>query len=124
MAVGGFVEDDVVIFASIEFDDTERRFCPVDSVAAFAVPGYFSDVTVELRAAAFSRIHAIDLTIPDDGSVFHRISGLLHGFCGCWLMQLERESIERIDQIAIDKEFAAGADLQGFGIRLLGKEVV
>jgi hypothetical protein len=39
-------------------------------------------------------------------------------------MQLEGESIERIDQIAIDKEFTAGADLQGFGIGLLGEEVV
>jgi hypothetical protein len=64
------------------------------------------------------------LTIPDDGSVFHRISGLLHWFCGFRLVQLEGESIERIDQIAIDKEFTAGADLQGFGIGLLGEEVV
>jgi hypothetical protein len=124
MAVGGFVEDDIVVFVSIEFDDTQRRFCPMDPVAAFAVPRYFCDVTVEFRAAAISGIHAIDLTIPDDGSVFHRISGLLHWFCGFRLMQLEGESIERIDQIAIDKEFTAGADLQGFGIGLLGEEVV
>ena len=111
MAKRRFVKNHIVLTTPVNFKQAEFRFCPVDTIAAFAIPGDFRSVPVKLRSASIPRVQPKQVAVPDDSPVFQRISRLSHWSGGLGGVQSERCIVEPIDQKAIHKQLATVSDI-------------
>ena len=88
MAKGGFLENHVVLFGPIQFNQAQIWLGPVDAIAAFAAASYLFIVAVKSCSASISRVHTKEFAVANNRPVFHIVGRLYHRWRRLGLMQL------------------------------------
>ena len=115
MRAGSLVfQDHVVLRRAVDLVDSQLRFFPLEPIGALGVAGALYIGAVASRARQAAVVHAEDTCVFEDGYIAGEASlpGLVENERGALearVMELEGCSLELMDEVSIDKEFAAGA---------------
>ena len=107
-----FVQNDIVLFGSVDFVQSELRLRPVNPITALAIPRHLRFIAIKLRPACITRVEPEQLAVLNHRSVLEITCWLRHRRSQPWLMQFEVRPIEIVDQKAIDEQLAPRADVQ------------
>ena len=99
-------QDDVVVPCPCYVEQPEVRLCPFDAVGALRVAGHLW--TVSGRAPV---VHTVDAVVLEHGDVrasaaFPRSVVLDRRTCRLRFVELERRSIDPVDQVVVDEQLA------------------
>ena len=100
----------IVLAATVDFDEAQRRLGPVDAVAAFGVA----------HPAAGMVVHQVPPAVQDHilAEAVRALPGAIlpdHDLRRPGMMQLEAHSLQPIDQEVVDEDLQPGTDVRTHG---------
>jgi hypothetical protein len=84
-----FVQNDIVLFGSVDFVQSELRLRPVNPITALAIPRHLRFIAIKLRPACITRVEPEQLAVLNHRSVFEIVRRLRHRRSQPRLMQFE-----------------------------------
>ena len=119
MRAGSLVlQDHVVLPSAVDLVDSKLGLPPMDSVVAFRVAGALQVGAIRPRSRQAAVVHTEDVGVLQHGDIADEASlpGLVkrNGVSfEMGTMQLKRGALQSVDEVAVDEELTAGADVDG-----------